>query len=370
MIGSILGVVGSAIAGKSASDDAKDAQKKSIASSREADAENYRRALESIGAYGSALLPLYFTSSKYYPGQLENMSDEELSKVASENGITAGNLKEPLRRDTLIREIQAKTGQPFEKTLADNIMGLFGAAPSPEENLKTFEGIRDSLAPTQDATNQYVRDMFSGQMLDEELAELQPVAQARLNQAQAFEDAANQRLASQLNRQQAQFARKGYTGAGSASDRLEAAANRSTAQQVAGMRSSAELKNAIAELAARADNRKRQGANLGLPGTQLGAAAKFQTAPEDLASSALLRSMAPAMSMRRGAIPNVTKDPYEYSTNYGADTFTATAAARGLPKVFDYLSESGLFGGKKPSNPIDPNYMEGIDSPFAGATGD
>ena len=206
-------------------------------------------------------------------------------------------------------------------------------------------------------------------MLSDELAELQPVADARMNAVRAFEDASQQSLADTLNRQDAQFARKGYTSAGSASDRLAANARRTTAQQAAGMRSDAELKNAIAELAARGKARTRQGSNLGLPLQQLGSAAKFETSPDDLAGSALLRSTAPAMSMRRGAIPTVTKDPFQYDTNYSAGTYGALAASRMLPKVLDYAKESGLFGSKQNENPFDPNFMSGIDSPFAGTPG-
>ena len=370
MIKEIASTALSVIAGDSAAKDQKKAEKKRLEEARRVDAENYRRAREAVGAEGSALLPLYFTQSRYLPGELAAMNDKELNQAAMLAGVEAAELTDPLERQRVIREIEAKEGQSLERTMAGNVMDLYNQYDSPADRIRAFQQLRSNLAPAQAATSQYVNDLFSGQMLQDELAELQPVAQARLNQAAAFEDAANQRLASQLNRQQAQFARKGYTGAGSASDRLEASANRQIAQQTAGMRSDAVLKNALADLAARANARRRQGANLATPLNQLGTAANFSTAPMDLAASSEMRRNAPAFTFKRNPIQNPTMNPFEFKATPSTGTLAATAAARMLPKVTDYITESGMFGGKSSGNPIDPNYMEDIDSPYAGTNPD
>ena len=63
-------------------------------------------------------------------------------------------------------------------------------------------------------------------------------------------------------------------------------------------------------------------------------------------------------------------NPFEFKATPSTGTLAATAAARMLPKVTDYITESGMFGGKSSGNPIDPNYMEDIDSPYAGTNPD
>ena len=144
------------------------ANKRNERNMRDTNALNYRMFREGRGAGGSALLPLY------------------------------------ARRD----------GKPFERELFADALGIYDAtgALSPEERFDQYMELTSQLDPAQAASMGAVNDLFSGALEEKAVANVNPVAQARTQSAEARKNAALESLNQTVNEIKAINARKGFSG--------------------------------------------------------------------------------------------------------------------------------------------------------------
>lgn len=159
----ISGTIG-AILGSQAQADAARQNAANIAATN---AQNYQMFLQSRGSQGNSLLPMYAPA-----GTEQNLLNQAL---------VAGNL----------------------------ING------NPEQNYAQYQNAVGAVQPAVGGSTQAVNNLFTGNLLNQQLQEAAPVQAAVTAGAQAQRNAINTALQSQLNSINAQEAARGYQGTGS-----------------------------------------------------------------------------------------------------------------------------------------------------------
>lgn len=160
-----------AYAAKSASDSAADANKANQESAQSDRELQYKMWRESRGANGHALLPDYFAQSS--EGTLANRAMQQYLAQINADG-------------------------------------------TPEQQIKAYQAIADSALPSLNAGDQLVHQLFSGELENQQVANIAPVLAARGDVAKAQKQGILEGLMVRLNALSADRARQGYTGGGSA----------------------------------------------------------------------------------------------------------------------------------------------------------
>lgn len=167
-------------------------------SAKAANDANYNQYLDSRGANGNAVLPMYAD-----PGTEKRLFDEAVAAYDA---------------------------------------GLSGKTPG--EVVDHYRQILASMQPTIDAGDQTLADVYNGQMLQDAIGYQKPVADARTAMADVNAEAVNQALRQQMSAIAAEEARKGYSGAGSFANNRLLGATITARQQAAAGKSAANLQNA------------------------------------------------------------------------------------------------------------------------------
>ncbi len=127
----------------------------------------------------------------------------------------------------LFNESRGGTGNAFlplyadqgtEKMLFDRAIANYQAtlgSQTPEQQLARYQSIIGQLQPAVDAGNRTINDIYNGNLEQTQLAQAQPVFDARGNIVALTRQGIAQGLQQALSLQQADEARKGYSGTGS-----------------------------------------------------------------------------------------------------------------------------------------------------------
>jgi hypothetical protein len=208
---------------------------------------NYQMFLQSRGSQGNALLPMYLPS-----GAESNLAAQAYATSLAE---------------------QASLGTP-----ADQLAG--------------YQSTVQSFTPAMDASGQLVNQLFSGQLAQQQQANIAPVLAARGEVAGAQKTGILEGLMQRLNALSADRARAGYTGGGSAFEKnLLTSATIPALQGAATVGAQADLANATDVAAVKNQNINTQLQNVNLPLTQ--AANRIQLA--GLPTAAVSQNQATAM---------------------------------------------------------------------------
>ena len=266
-------IAGAAVAGAGVLQAQK--EKKTAASNRKAiqDANElaYQQFLESRGAGGSAILPLYAP-----PG-----TEAELLNRALE----------------------------FNRL----------ATADPAARVAEYERIRQGLAPTVSAGDKLIQDIYSGELEKRRLAQIDPVLAARTGVADARASAINAALAQTRGRIAAEEARKGYTGAGGVVQNRLLQNTIAARQQAATEQAAAGLQNALDRARVQEAGTQLQLSSLNLPITRANALIAAKQAPLAGVAQNFAIGQAPLNFFRlpvgnppqpRPALMEQTSDPY------------------------------------------------------------
>lgn len=213
----------------------------------------------------------------------------------AQNKATAANLqmaKDQLEQNKLFfDESRGASGHALlptyfgsaEKELADAAIANFKAqwsSMTPEQRLQKYSELQAALAPAMAGANATVNDIFSGDLTNRQLGYAQPVFDARTQAADQNRQAIEAALSSELNRQRAVEAARGYAGTGSFANNRMLAATMAAKQQAAALRAQAELQNAMQKQGIQARGEDVKLANLGTPIEQATRGVQFAQMPQ------------------------------------------------------------------------------------------
>lgn len=234
---------------KSASDSAdaaNEANKKSVA---DTNALNYRMFLESRGSGGNALLPLYL------PQGSEAIAANRAYQLYQANQEALG---------------------------------------TPQEQVARYNSVVQGLEPSMQAGDKLVQDLFSGALENQQVQNIQPVVQARGAVAGAQKQGILEGLMARLNAIQADRARAGYSGGGSAFQKaLLQGATIPALQGAATVGAQADLANATDTANIRNAAIQTRLGNLSLPLTQAANRAQLINLPATATGAANAASLSP-----------------------------------------------------------------------------
>lgn len=247
-------------AGKSAANANTVSQAANEANQQMAFYQNMLQSLMAAGNAGFANFATYLSEGEYKPGQLNSMSDEALLRVADKYGVSPSyrteydtvlkkrggisgffggtkvrkKAKQVLNREELIAQLEPEAVKPFEERMGRDAIAAYDAFGTPEEMQARAEAIKQEYDPTVQAGGQVVKDLFSGQMLQDQLSELEAVEQAELNQLAGVQDAFDTERANQMNQMRASnLANYGSANTGLGQRRLDAQMKLATAERMA-----------------------------------------------------------------------------------------------------------------------------------------
>lgn len=185
-------------AGIAQADAQRKAANKNIDFQEETNRLNYQHWLESRGAQGNALFPLYA------PDDMEKQGLEDAIAYYNALGVNA-----------------------------------------PNDLLRHYQSILARQQPNIDAGDRLISDIFNRQLEREALAQQAPVAAARMGQAATMREGVDVARNVALNRMAAEERMKGYAGTGSYARNRVATSLVPFYQQAAGAEASAKLQNAL-----------------------------------------------------------------------------------------------------------------------------
>ncbi len=244
-----LQMYGANQAGKSAANANKLAQGQSLEQLLTSFTLNMKQRLMATGNAGFANYASFLSEGEYKPGQLNSFSDEALKRVAEKYGVEptytteyeqylkkrgglAGLMggtklrrreKQVLNREELIAKLEPLAVKPFESRAGQDTIKMYDAFGTPEGILARGKRVQGDYAPTVEAGGQVVKDIFSGQMLQDKLADAQPLFDAQKQQLEGIQDAYDTERAEQLNQMQSyNLANYGAANQGLGQRRLEA----------------------------------------------------------------------------------------------------------------------------------------------------
>jgi len=286
----VIGAAGSAYAGSQQSKAAKNAQRQNKAAMDEKNRLDYERFLESRGAYGSAILPLYFREGAYSHQDLRGMSDTQLINLAKESGVVVPGITTDAQgvdsfgpdgnRDMLESRLVDLVSKPFESTTAKEAMSIYNMGKTPEELAAVFGGIQDRFRPAQEGAAEAITGIYTGARESQRLGDFQALADQRTSAARLENEALKLKQQEQLNQFAAQNQRKGYVGTGYG-NRL---GQLQIGQQIAGKgalaTSLANLKNAQEKFQIQDQERDLRLSNVDQANAGMARAMGFETAPQ------------------------------------------------------------------------------------------
>jgi len=275
-----------------------------------------KQALMSSGGYGFANFANYLYRGEYAPGTLQYMSDEKLKQVAGQYGVEptyrteyesgikkrgglaglfGGTKKykkaiEVLNRDELIAKLEPLAVVPFEKEMGQDLIATYDQGMKPDEALSTFTDIRDRYQPSVDAAGQEAVDLFSGQRLQQQLADIRPVEEAERQYIAGMEDAYGTQTAEQMNQlRTANLAKYGSANTGLGQRKLEAQLGLASSEALAKLRGDMGITQAGRVADMKEQNRQLKLSNLGIPAQVAQQAGQYATMPSDMAGQYQLR---------------------------------------------------------------------------------
>jgi hypothetical protein len=229
---------------------AQSAQQQNIDMQKATNALNYQMFLQSRGAGGSSLLPMYFTGTS-----------------------TEQNL----------------ANQAWAQYLASQ-----QALGSPTDQMARYNAIAQGAMPAMQAGDALVNQLFSGQLADQMVANVAPVQAARGGLAEAQKQGTLEALSSRLDAIAAERARAGYSGGGGTFEKnLLTGAAIPAFQQAAQTGAQARLANAMETANIRNQNIQQQLGSLNVPLAQAANRVQLSQLPQTAAASGFQTSMQP-----------------------------------------------------------------------------
>lgn len=242
-----VGAIGSgvaAVAQSKAQKKANDANLRNATNQRELEQAIF---LQSRGAAGYATLPFYATREAL-PEEAEGSVEAELFQYALANFDALSTIP-------------------------------------PAERFAHLQRISDSYGDGKQASLDTVNGIFDGSLTEEAVGNLDPLADARLDEAEVVRQTGYEALQDQLGRIQARQQARGFSGDSSSKHMLEFDARRKIATDAAQVESKARIDNAADEYGIRNRGLDRRVANIGKPFDLEGAALASEGAAERQAIS-------------------------------------------------------------------------------------
>lgn len=203
----VIGAGATAYSASQASKSQRQANDANLQAARETNDLNYQLFREGRGEDGSSLLPLYAT----------------------------------------------RNGRPFEPELFADTMAIYDAtsALTPQQQYQRYQSVMEGLAPAQAGAVQTARGIFDGSLVNEAIANQQPVAQARTEAAGVRKNAGLESLQATLNEIKMIQRKKGFAGDSFGSNLVKFQARREANTMGAMDLAQAKLQNAQDESAIR-----------------------------------------------------------------------------------------------------------------------
>ena len=379
-------IVGSAVVGAVASSKAASKQSKATkyaanqnkAAQDEANRLDYEKFLESRGAYGTAVLPMYMREGEYSAQDLMAMDDKELVALAAKYGIDTGIIAKNVERldgdtfpiqafhgrvalpggagagkttytegkgrDWLINQLIEKASQPFEQRAAKEAMEIFSMGKTPEELAASFGKIQEDFRPTMEGAGKAIKDIYSGARESERLAQFDEVAKERLRSA----DSLRQEMTLKEQQMRNQFAatnqQKGYVGQGFGAQLGQQRIGQDIANRGALATSVARLKNIQEKFGIQDQERDLRLANVEQANAATARAMGFETAPQRGMTQAFTEKFAVTNPFRLG----VGQAPLTKTYEMPAITPSSAYAWKGVADVAGTVGSlygSGALGG-------------------------
>ncbi len=263
-----MGVLGSILGGAAAAKAAK--------TEREAQEENFKRAMadrelsldlynQARGSQGSALLPLYFGTGDY----------------------------------------------SFEKQLAQDYRDIYDTAyATPGDQITPLRNIANGYMPMIESARKSVGSVFDGSLTRGRLENAAPVMEARTRAANVNSQGIYSALMERINALKAMDAAKGYTGGGSFSQNRLLAATVAGRQQAAGVKSQADLANAMDRRVIMDMGLDMPISYASMPFQQAGSEMGFTQMPANMMTQGFAQKLAPLNFYRIGNQgPNLAPTP-------------------------------------------------------------
>lgn len=184
-----------------------------------------------------------------------------------------------------------------EVALGQDAQAMYNATGAllgtPEQQYARYLNIVNQQSAPAQQGDDLLASVFSGRMLDQRLAESQPVATARTAVAQSQRQGILQGMLEQTNQMIAANAAKGYSGAGSAFNNQLLNATVGARQRAAGAMSQADLDNAIMGAAIRDSQRELALKSLDQPYNRVRQNLAMVNAPMAAVNDAFTQRLAP-----------------------------------------------------------------------------
>jgi len=355
--------------GKSASQSQEQSYDRIMAELEKAFQLNVQQSLLAAGGYGFTKFASYLHRGEYGPGQLQTFSDEHLLQVAEKYGVDPtyskqaytkiskrGGLagafggtkkktryRDVLNREELIAQLEPLVVQPFEAgTLAPDLMKTYDQGLEPEETKALYTDIQKRHQPTVEAAEQEVSDLFSGQQLQDQLAELEPVEEAERQFISGMKDAYATQTAEQMNRMRsANLAKYGSANTGLGQRKLDAQLGLASSEALARLRGDMNIAQAGRRNALKESSRQVKMGNLGMPAQMAQQAAQYATMPTDMAGQYQTRR---AGWMSPASISQPVPQTYDPFTQFKPVASTGQIQSGIMSKIFDqmYKASGGM----------------------------
>jgi len=375
IIGSaVVGAGASAMAGRAQSKATKKAAETNKAAMDEANRLNYERFLESRGAYGTAVLPMYMREGEYSSQDIMAMGDKELVALAAKYGIDTGMIAKTIGatapeevaayhgrvalpgsegkttftegkgRDWLVNQLIEKASQPFEQRAAKEAMEVYGMGKTPEELAASFGKIQEQFRPTAEGASKAITDIYSGVREKERLADFDAVARERLQAADLTRQEMTLKEQHMRNQLAATNQQKGYVGQGFGAQLGQQRIGQDIAKQGALATSVAKLKNIQEKFGIQDQERDLRLANVEQANAATARAMGFETAPQRGMTQAFTEKFAVTNPFRLG----VGQAPQTRTYEMPAITPSSAYAWKGVADVAGTVGSlygSGVLGG-------------------------
>jgi hypothetical protein len=295
-VGAAAGIAGGVMQSQ-AQDKATKANRQNV---KDTNQLNYQMFRESRGEGGNAILPLY-------------------APTGTEERLMGG----------AVQVYDAITGQPVQMTLDE------------------YNRIASSMQPAVQSGDAIINAIYSGQMEQERMAQLDPVLRARRQAADADAAAIDLALSQEQNRIAAEDAMKGYAGAGSYANNRMLAATLAARQQAARQRSAATLQNATDTLALQEAQRDLQLKSLDLPMQRTNALMAWKQAPAIALAQRQAIAMQPFQFFKLNPGNAPTAQAFQQQATPSTGAVIASGVAQGAGGALNYLQNQQLIDAMK-----------------------
>jgi hypothetical protein len=352
LIGSGSSLIGGVLQGKAN----KKAAKRQAANEKAARELQLKLYKESRGADGSAVLPLFFAQG-LSDDEWEFMSPAAKSMYADIYNVDASNLDDVGLRDI----IKQASGLPFEQQLARRQQMNILSAMDPAQMQVAMEQATQTLAPAQQASNQYIQDIFSGALTQQELDNFQPVADARTESVEAEKQAAMDMLRAQQAQIAANRQTQGLGGDSFAQQLLQLRAGQDASRKSAGAQGLARVQNAIDKMNIKNQGIQRTGRNLNAPAQQIANNVGFLTGPQTSYAQAQSQMQQPLnfFNIGTGTPPGITP------ISNGGNNSTAAQIFSGVGQAANQFAQINALTGIRDSLKASTQPVQGpANDPF------